>query len=205
MSLSQPVAPEGAKPSTSDRSDEILGLVRTAFARKGFDGTSMNDLAREVGMSVGNFYRYFPSKNALVEALVAHDIAEIEARFTLVLAAEDSLAALRMGLGEYLLTMEHDKCRLIAEISAAAQRATEVAATCARLEEMAAEQLLGVFTKHSGLAPEECRARFGAHARYIVLVIHGFGHRSNPHPDPDLNILILRGINRVLDEIPAKG
>lgn len=70
---------------------------------------------------------------------------------------------------------------------------------------MAAEQLLAVFVKHTGLAPEACNARFGAHARYIVLVLHGFGHRSNPDPDPDLNALILRGINRVLDEIPAKG
>ena len=42
------------------RTLDILALVRVAFAEKGFDGASMQDLARAAGMSVGNFYRYFP-------------------------------------------------------------------------------------------------------------------------------------------------
>ena len=33
------------------------------------------------GMSAGNFYRYFPSKAAIVEALVARDLAEVEEAF----------------------------------------------------------------------------------------------------------------------------
>ena len=44
-------------PGTEQRIAEIIVSVRTAFAEKGFDGASMQDLARAAGMSVGNFYR----------------------------------------------------------------------------------------------------------------------------------------------------
>ena len=50
------------------RSTEILASVRQTFVEKGFDGASMQDLARAAGMSVGNFYRYFPSKAAIIQA-----------------------------------------------------------------------------------------------------------------------------------------
>ena len=53
-------------PAAEERSHEILASIRQAFAEKGFDGASMQDLARAAGMSVGNFYRYFPSKAAIV-------------------------------------------------------------------------------------------------------------------------------------------
>lgn len=39
----------------------------------------MQDLARAAGMSVGNFYRYFPSKAAIVQAMCGYDLAEIGA------------------------------------------------------------------------------------------------------------------------------
>ena len=62
----RPDAP--SEPGT--REAEILAAIRRAFAAKGFDGASMQYLAREAGMSVGNFYRYFPSKAAMVEAMI---------------------------------------------------------------------------------------------------------------------------------------
>ena len=39
---------------------EILSRLRDAFAEKGFDGASMQDLARAAGISVGNFTAIFP-------------------------------------------------------------------------------------------------------------------------------------------------
>jgi len=41
-----------------------LGL----FRRKGFDGTTMRDIAKEAGLSLGAAYHYFPSKTAFVMA-----------------------------------------------------------------------------------------------------------------------------------------
>ena len=43
------------------RTESILEGAKRAFAEKGFDGASMQDIARAAGMRAGNFYRYFPS------------------------------------------------------------------------------------------------------------------------------------------------
>ena len=69
------------------RSAEILDSARRAFVEKGFDGASMQDLARAAGMSVGNFYRYFPSKAAIVAALITRDLDEVEQDFREILGA----------------------------------------------------------------------------------------------------------------------
>ena len=54
------VTPHLRVPTTPDRRQtDILEAVHGTFVEKGFDGASMQDLARAAGMSVGNFYRYF--------------------------------------------------------------------------------------------------------------------------------------------------
>jgi AcrR family transcriptional regulator len=56
-----------------DKARQILDGARTVFLHDGFDGASMNDIARVAGVSKGTLYVYFPSKEALFEALVRHD------------------------------------------------------------------------------------------------------------------------------------
>jgi AcrR family transcriptional regulator len=55
---------------------EILESAARAFAKKGFHGTSMDDVAREVGMSPSSLYRYFEGKEVLYRAMV-DNIAEV--------------------------------------------------------------------------------------------------------------------------------
>ena len=74
-----------AIPLADQRTAEILASARMVFAEKGFDGASMQDLARKAGMSVGNFYRYFPSKSAIVESLISQDMARLEQDFASIL------------------------------------------------------------------------------------------------------------------------
>lgn len=58
------------------RRAEILQAARTCFLRDGFHATSMQDLLRATGLSAGAFYRYFPSKQAIVSALAEAAMAE---------------------------------------------------------------------------------------------------------------------------------
>jgi AcrR family transcriptional regulator len=63
-----------ADPSTdSSKARQILAGARKVFLRDGFDGASMNDIARVAGVSKGTIYVYFPSKEALFAALVRED------------------------------------------------------------------------------------------------------------------------------------
>ncbi|WP_169741693.1 TetR/AcrR family transcriptional regulator [Ferrimicrobium acidiphilum] len=59
--------------AADERRQEIASLAVSRFALRGFDGTSMNDLARHVGLSKAGIYHYFPSKEAILfEALLGY-------------------------------------------------------------------------------------------------------------------------------------
>ncbi|MFI7597112.1 TetR/AcrR family transcriptional regulator [Actinoplanes sp. NPDC049681] len=51
------------------RREQILAAARTCFLRNGLHNTSMQDLIREAGLSVGAVYRYFKSKNDIISAI----------------------------------------------------------------------------------------------------------------------------------------
>lgn len=48
--------------------DQILTAALTLFRKKGFDATTMRDIAGAAGVALGAAYYYFPSKEALVLA-----------------------------------------------------------------------------------------------------------------------------------------
>jgi len=49
---------------------QIMDGARTVFLSAGFDGASMNDVARAAGVSKGTLYAYFTSKDELFEAII---------------------------------------------------------------------------------------------------------------------------------------
>lgn len=55
--------------------EKILAAALEAFGEKGFSGTRMEDVAAKAGITKGAIYLYFPSKQALLEALARRDIA----------------------------------------------------------------------------------------------------------------------------------
>jgi AcrR family transcriptional regulator len=57
-------------PASADRLDAVLDAVETRFGAAGVRALVMSDLARELGMSTKTLYRLFPSKEALVAAVV---------------------------------------------------------------------------------------------------------------------------------------
>src|SRR5690242_2516054 len=52
---------------------QILEGARQVFLEHGFDGASMNDVARVAGVSKGTLYVYFDNKVALFEALIREE------------------------------------------------------------------------------------------------------------------------------------
>lgn len=192
-------------PDVADtRVEEILNAARHAFVEKGFDGASMQDLARAAGMSAGNFYRYFPSKTAIVDAMVARDLDEVEREFAAIAQAPDPLEALRSILRDRIKGEEcGEEFALWAEIMAAAARRPEVAAALGRMEGHICQRLTQVFGVIVGLDDETAFARYNAHARLLFILVRSATmetiHKSTA--DSDLADLIMRTINRLVDEI----
>ena len=51
------------------RRQQILDAAASCFSRRGFHQTTMQDICREVELSPGAVYRYFPSKEAIIEGM----------------------------------------------------------------------------------------------------------------------------------------
>ena len=61
--------PDAAPPA---RREEVLETALTLVSERGVAGTSLRKLAAELGMSQPSLYHYFPSKDALVSAVVEY-------------------------------------------------------------------------------------------------------------------------------------
>ena len=55
----------------------ILEAARHSFIEKGFRGTSIADICAAAQMSPGHLYHYFPSKEAIIEAIVAMGLERV--------------------------------------------------------------------------------------------------------------------------------
>ncbi len=56
----------------SDRKTALLRAAYRLFARQGYHGTSMRQIAHQAGMSPATIYHYFPDKAALFAAVYEH-------------------------------------------------------------------------------------------------------------------------------------
>jgi AcrR family transcriptional regulator len=68
----------GARLKAASR-DRILEAARTLFAERGFSSCRVADVARRAGMSAGNVYWLFDSKESILEAILAEGFANVEA------------------------------------------------------------------------------------------------------------------------------
>jgi len=53
--------------------------VRRCFTRLGVEGTSMEQVREEAGVSAGLMYRYFPSKDDMLRAAISGSMLQFEA------------------------------------------------------------------------------------------------------------------------------
>lgn len=84
------------RPRTGSTADEtrsrILEKSEELFRRLGFAKTAVADIAGELGMSPANVYRFFASKNALVEAICQQHLARIHADLSQIARAPAPVA-----------------------------------------------------------------------------------------------------------------
>lgn len=89
-----------ARPRAADYEDKrgsILSEAAKLFAASGYDRTSMSEIAQALGVSKALFYHYYPSKDALLYAIIrdhlVHLVETAEAADDPALPPETRLAA----------------------------------------------------------------------------------------------------------------
>ena len=66
-----------------ERKQEILDTAMRIFYEKGYEKTSITDIARAIGVAQGLCYRYFPSKEALFDSAIDQYAEELVNQFSI--------------------------------------------------------------------------------------------------------------------------
>lgn len=82
----------------------VVAVARRQFLAHGFRSVSMDDLAAELGMSKKTLYAYFPSKVALIEAVLKAKFGEVEA--DLAQLAMDQAADVEKALHQFISCLQ---------------------------------------------------------------------------------------------------
>lgn len=78
---------------------QLLDGARAVILARGFEGASVDDIAREAGMSKATMYRYYPDKLALFEAVMRHGCTRHSDAFAAMSEDERPLEDLLADLG----------------------------------------------------------------------------------------------------------
>ena len=111
----------------SDRRAEILAAAQRCFVRSGFHQTSMQEICAEAGMSPGNLYRYFPSKESLIAGIAERDRTEVAQEFASADLSQGFFAVLEGMAHHHFSVRPDEQVKLCTEIMAEARRHPEIA------------------------------------------------------------------------------
>mgnify|MGYP002393353219 CR=1 FL=1 len=121
--------PAAKRTDAEARRQQIVDAASACACRSGFHGSSMAEIAQQAGLSVGQIYRYFDSKEAIIAAIVERDMAEMRDKYSELRDGETPvldaiLAKCVQAIDAYY---ESDRAALILEVVAEAARNPTVA------------------------------------------------------------------------------
>lgn len=165
---------------------EIIGAAIELFATKGLARTTTAEVCRATGMSTGNLFHYFPSKQAIFYGMFEVDRNDWHAAFEAASADPDPWAALMGVVDRLAKEAAHPvMAGLLVEVIAQAHRDPECAALVAEGDRRMmrgvadlVERLRESGLAEPGLPPETA-------ARWVLTIIDGFHGRGYPEPDRD--------------------
>ena len=151
-------------------------------------------------MSAGNLYRYFPSKEAIVEGLCLVNQDERAGQFAALARSADLATAIGENLREHLLSRPPEKARLVVEIWAEAGRNARIASITRALDANILTGLtaLAAAAKASGAASPSLDPAFAA--RVVFTLVAGLFKRLALEPafDVEAELAMAMGIMKAL-------
>jgi AcrR family transcriptional regulator len=184
------------------RRDQILSAAMKCFVEHGFHGSSMTELAKRAGMSVGHIYHYYESKDAIIEAIVDRDVEEAPGMLDDFWGADDVVAAMMDRLDETVERhLDRDRAALRLEILAEAARNPRIAEKLHSADAAARNRMIQALSGPlSSLGPREVADRVEA----IAATFQGLIARAVHNPDLDRDAFV-RTAHLVLRELLTNG
>jgi TetR/AcrR family transcriptional repressor of uid operon len=182
-----PLAPLAlAETALSERHVRILDAAERVFAREGFHVATMQHVAVEAGMSPGNLYRYFSSKDAIIDALAERDRSQIAADFAALDPANGNLLDQLEALGRrHLVGKPREKAVIALQIWAEAARNPEMARMCASIDGTIVGGLAQAFASAKAAGELPSNLDDPAFLQVVFMMADGFICRRAADPNFD--------------------
>jgi AcrR family transcriptional regulator len=88
-----PPSATAAGPTSQPRRTAILAAALRCFVRQGYSATTVEDICRASGASVGSIYHHFGGKDRIAAALYVDSLADYQAGFLATLRVHDDARA----------------------------------------------------------------------------------------------------------------
>jgi TetR/AcrR family transcriptional repressor of uid operon len=173
----------------ADRRDEILQAAQTCFARSGFHQTSMQEICTVAGMSPGNLYRYFRSKEDIIAGIVERDRAQAARDFAAVgqghfFEGLDKLAQ------QYLVERSIEEVALCAEIMAESRRNPAVARIYQAMEADVRERFIALLRSAADRGEIRRDIDFDGTVTVLFALADGLAWRRTVEPSFDAQSVV---------------
>jgi len=128
------------------RKAQITRAARKCFIAKGIHSSSMQDICKTSKISPGALYRYYPSKQAIIEAIAAEEHQQNTDLVEYIRAQPSALEALCEAVPDILdQLLQKDFARLMIEISTEATRNEAVRSAFSTVEDQFKSDLTQIF------------------------------------------------------------
>lgn len=171
----------------AERKQQILAAAVGCFARRGFHAATMPEICAAAELSPGTVYRYFRSKEELIEALVEEDRAESLALLEAMSHAPDLSGAIALAVDAALQAMQDPQAAaLYLEVGAEAARNPRVAAIVRRHDESVNDALATLLARSQERGDVSSLLEPRLAAEMINALIDGVISRKALFPETDL-------------------
>lgn len=174
------------KPGTqAARREHILDSAERSFARAGFHRTTVQDICRDAGVSLGALYVYFASKEALIAGITERNRAKLAAELALVAAAPDLIDALGKLGAHYFVDEPRHKLQLVVDIGCESMRGGAVGDIFRACDTAVLEQFETLFAR--AIAEGKIKPELDAKTLAYTIGVIGDGIFWRRAVDPNLD------------------
>lgn len=180
------------KPVEADRSEkrrqQILDAAQDCFRKNGFHATSMAELSKTAGMSVGHIYHYFENKDAIIAGIFERGVAEAIERMNVMRRSGDVYATLVAEVDQGLCKTERDYALKI-ETLAEAARNDKMLAVLQNADCVVRTQFKETLrlAQRPGVVDER---DLDGQVEIIIAMFNGLAHRLLLQPELDRDALV---------------
>jgi TetR/AcrR family transcriptional regulator, mexJK operon transcriptional repressor len=134
---------------TAAKRAQILAGAMTTFMREGFAATSMEQIAKEAGVSKGTLYNHFDSKQALFSTIIENECARIHGQvFDLTeITGKPEAVLMKVGIGFVSSVLDPHAMSLYRNMIAESQRFPELGLLFMRSGPDAGSRSLGKYLR----------------------------------------------------------